>query len=82
MITITIHQEVKKGKAVTESRSIEKFKDLIKARKRINPIVKEMKLAEKEKRTPSIYISAVSFDTSAEKELIKSTGCITFTENE
>lgn len=52
------------------------------ARKEIVPIVKEMKLAKRQKREPKVRIDAVSFDTKSEKSLLLELHAIESIENE
>ena len=52
------------------------------ARKEIVPIVKEMKLAKKQKREPKVRIDAVSYDTKSEKSLLLELHAIESIENE
>ena len=78
MITLTI-VETKAGKV---TRKLELFHSMDKAKKRIIPIVKEMKVAKKLKQEPKIKIDAVSFDTKSEKTLLLELGAIVSIENE
>ena len=78
MITLTI-VEKKAGKV---TRKLELFHSMDKAKKRIIPIVKEMKVAKKLKQEPKIKIDAVSYDTKSEKTLLLELGAIITTENE
>lgn len=82
MITLTIVKEVKHKKVVSYERSIVKYHSIDKAKNEIVPIVKEMKCAIAEKRTPSIKIDAVSYDTKSEKTLLLELDAITSIENE
>ena len=82
MITLTLVEEVKSGKSIIYRRRIKLYHSMDKAKKDIIPIVKEMRLAKKEKRTPSVRIDAVSYDTKSEKSLLLELGAITSTENE
>lgn len=82
MITLTIVEEVKSGKAISYKRKIKLYHSMDKAKKEIVPIVKEMRLAKLEKRVPSIRIDAVSYDTKSEKSLLLELGAITSIENE
>lgn len=52
------------------------------ARKEIVPIVKEMKLAKRQKREPKVRIDAVSYDTKSEKSLLLELHAIESIENE
>ena len=78
MITLTI-VEKKNGKF---TRKLELYHSMDKAKKRIIPIVKEMKVAKKLKQEPKIKIDAVSYDTKSEKTLLLELGAIITTENE
>ena len=82
MITLKIVEEVKSGKNVSYKRHMKLYHSMDKAKKEIVPIVKEMKVAKREKRTPSIRIDAVSYDTKSEKQLLLELDAITSTENE
>lgn len=52
------------------------------ARKEIVSIVKEMKLAKRQKREPKVRIDAVSYDTKSEKSLLLELHAIESIENE
>lgn len=82
MITITIVEQVKNGKRIDFKRYLKLFHSMDKAKKSIIPIVKEMKLAKKEKREPQIRIDGVSYDTKSEKTLLLELDTITSIENE
>ena len=82
MITLTIVEEVKTGKTTAYQRRMKLFSSTDKARKEIVPIVKEMKVAKSQKRTPSIRIDAVSYDTKSEKNLLLELHAIESIENE
>lgn len=82
MITLTIVELDKTKKVQAFKRSLRKFHSVDKARKEIVPIVKEMKQAIKEKRTPTIKIDAVSYDTKSEKTLLLELDAITSIDNE
>ena len=82
MITLTIVEEVKSGKVISYKRKLKLFSSTDKARKEITPIVKEMKVAKSQKRTPSIRIEAVSYDTKSEKNLLLETHAIESIDNE
>lgn len=82
MITLTIIKEVKNGKTISYERSLKKFHSIDKAKQEIVPIVKEMKVAIAQKRTPSVKIDAVSYDTKSEKSLLLELDAITSIENE
>lgn len=82
MITLTIVEEVKSGKTIHYKRSMKLYHSMDKAKKEIVPIVKEMKLAKRDKRTPSIRIDAVSYDTKSEKSLLLELDAITSVDNE
>lgn len=82
MITLTIVQKVKKGKAIGVERKFKMFRSYDKAKKEIAPIVKEMRLAEVEKREPDIYIDAVSYDTESERTLLLEMKAIKSIDNE
>ena len=82
MITITIVEQVKNGKRVEYKRYLKLFHSMDKAKKSIIPIVKEMKLARKEKRDASIRIDGVSYDSKSEKTLLLELDAITSIENE
>lgn len=82
MITLTIVEEVKSGKTISYKRKLKLYHSMDKARKEIVPIVKEMKVAKSQKRTPSIRIDAVSYDTKSEKMLLLETNAITSIDNE
>ena len=70
MITLTIVKQVKKGTTISFKRELKMFNSVDKARKEITPIVREMKLAKKQKRDPSIAIKAVSYDYKSEKTML------------
>ena len=78
MITLTI---IKKSK-VSQTREIVLYNSLDKARKAIIPIVKEMKDAVKEKRSPKILIDGVSYDSNSEKNLLVELGALELTGND
>lgn len=78
MITLTI---VKKSK-ISQTREIVLYNSLDKARKAIIPIVKEMKDAVKEKRSPKIFIDGVSYDSNSEKNLLVELGALELTGND
>lgn len=82
MITLTIVEQVKNGKRVEPKRHLKLFHSMDKAKKFIIPVVKEMKLAKKEKRNPAIRIDGVSYDTKSEKTLLLELDAITSIENE
>ena len=82
MITLTIVEQVKSGKRVEYKRHLKLFHSMDKARKFITPVVKEMKLAKKEKRDPTIRIDGVSYDTKSEKTLLLELDAIVSVENE
>lgn len=82
MITLTIVEQVKTKNRVDYKRQLVLIHSVDKARKIISPIVKEMKLARKEKRTPSKSIDGVSYDTKSEKTLLLELDAITSIENE
>lgn len=82
MITLTIVKQVKKGTTISFKRELKMFNSVDKARKEITPIVREMKLAKKQKRDPSIAIKAVSYDLKSEKTMLLETDAITSVENE
>ena len=82
MITLTIVEEVKSGKVVSYKRKMKLYSSTDKARKEITPIVKEMKLAERQKRKPSISIEAVSYDTKSERSMLLELHAIESIDNE
>ena len=82
MITLTIVKQVKSGKVISYKREMLKFHSIDKARKEIVPIVREMKSAKSQKRTPTIKIDAVSYDTKSEKSLLLELHAITSIDNE
>ena len=82
MITLTIVKQVKKGSIVSYNKELKMFNSVDKARKFITPIVKEMKIAKKQKRTPTLAIKAVSYDLKSEKTMLLETDAITSVENE
>ena len=82
MITLTIVKQVKKGSQITWKKELKMFNSVDKARKEITPIVREMKVAKKEKREPKIAIKAVSYDLKSEKTMLLETDAIISVENE
>lgn len=82
MITLTITEQVKNGKRIELKRHMKLFHSSDKAKKFIQPVVKEMKLAKKEKRDPLIRIDGVSYDTKSEKVLLLELDAITSVDNE
>ena len=82
MITLTIVEEVTKGKVISYKRKMKLFSSTDMARKEIVPIVKEMKLAKRQKREPKVRIDAVSYDTKSEKSLLLELHAIESIENE
>lgn len=82
MITLTIIKKSSTAKGETFKRELKVFNSIDKAKKEIIPIVKEMKLAIHQKRTPSVKIDAVSYDTKSEKSLLLELDAITSIENE
>ena len=82
MITLTIVEQTKVKSRVEYKRHMKMFHSIDKARKFIPPVVKEMRLAQKEKRPATIYIDGVSFDTNSEKALLLELGAIISIENE
>ena len=82
MITLTIVEQVKSGKLVRPKRHIKLFHSTDKAKKFIQPVVKEMKLAKKERREAQIRIDGVSYDTKSEKALLLELDAITSIDNE
>ena len=82
MITLTIIKQVKKGSQITWKKELKMFNSVDKARKEITPIVREMKMAKKQKRDPQIAIKAVSYDLKSEKTMLLETDAITSVENE
>ena len=82
MITLTIVEEVKSGKIVSYKRKMKLFSSTDKARKEIVPIVKEMKLAKSQKRTPTIRIDAVSYDNKSERSMLLELHAIESIDNE
>ena len=82
MITITLVEQHKTAKTITYSRKMKLFHSIDSAKKFIIPVVKEMKLAKKEKREPEQRIDAVSFDDKSEKTLLLELGAIVSIENE
>ena len=82
MITLTLNEEIKKGKVYEYKRYIKLFHSVDKAKQFIIPVVQEMKLAKKEKRNPKISIYGVSYDTKSEKSLLLELDAISSIENE
>lgn len=82
MITLTLVEKVKSGKVVKVKRSLKMFHSMDKAKLFIVPVVKEMKLAKKEKREPDKRIDGVSYDTNSEKTLLLELDAIISIENE
>ena len=82
MITLTIVEEVKTGKTISYKRKMKLYHSMDKARKEIVPIVKEMKVAKSQKRTPSIRIDAVSYENKSERSLLLELNAITSVDNE
>lgn len=82
MITLTLVEQVKKGYRVETKRYMKLYHSMDKARKEIVPIVKEMKLAKREKRVPKIRIDGVSYDTRSERALLLELRVITSVDNE
>ena len=82
MITLTLVEQVTKGKRVEMKRHLKLYHSNDKARKEIIPIVKEMRLAEKEKREPIIKIVGVSYDTKSERTMLLELKAITSIDNE
>ena len=81
-ITLTIVKKEKSGKIETYTRKLKIFHSMDKAKKEIVPIVKEMRLAKKMDREPTIRIEAVSYDTKSEKTLLLETGALVSIDNE
>ena len=82
MITLTIIEKKKNKNIVEFKRSLRLFHSMDLAKKFIIPVVKEMKVAKREKREPDIKIDAVSYDTKSEKTLLLELKAITSVENE
>jgi hypothetical protein len=82
MITLTILEQVKKGSRLETKRYMKLYHSMDKARKEIDLIVKEMKLAKREKREPKIRIDGVSYDTKSERALLLELKAITSIDNE
>lgn len=84
MITLTVQIQEKKTKPtrIVTVRKMELFHSMDKARARISTIVKEMRLAEKEKRTPKIEIIGVSYDNNSERTMLLEMGAIKSIDNE
>lgn len=82
MITATIVKQIKAGKQVLYDRKVRLFHSMDKARKELDPIVKEMRLAKREKREPKERIDGVSYDTKSEKALLLELKAIVSIDNE
>ena len=82
MITLTIVEQVKNRKRIEFKSHLKLFHSMDKAKNFIIPVVKEMKLAKKEKRDPTIRIDGVSYDSKSEKTLLLELDAITSIENE
>lgn len=82
MITLTIVEQVKTGKRIEPRRYMKIFHSTDKARKFIQPVVKEMKLARKDHRDANIRIDGVSYDTKSEKALLLELDAIVSIDNE
>ena len=82
MITLTLIERHNKNGKITETRSIKLIHSMDKAKKFIQPIVKEMEVAKQNKQTPNNEIVAVSYDDNSEKEMLLSIRAIITTENE
>lgn len=82
MITLTLVEQVKKGSRLDTKRYMKLYHSMDKARKEIVPIVKEMKLAKREKREPKIRIDGVSYDTRSERALLLELRAIISVDNE
>ena len=80
MITLTIIERHAKTGGI--KRKLELIHSMDKAKTRIQPIVKEMRVAEKLKKEPKIKIEAVSYDTKSEKTMLLELGAIISVENE
>lgn len=82
MITLTLVKEVKSGKTISYKRKLKLYSSIDKARKEIVPIVKEMRLAKNQHRTPSIRIDAVSYDNKSERSMLLELHAIESIDNE
>ena len=82
MITLTLIKRESKNGRLTETRSLEMIKSTDKAKKFIQPIVKEMEVARQNNTKPATEIIAVSYDEDSEKSLLLSLRAIITTENE
>lgn len=84
MITLTIikREKNKKTGLVAVKRKLVLFKSMDKARKEIIPIVKEMKIAKRNRTEPPVEIVAVSYDTSSERALLLETRALVSVDNE
>lgn len=82
MITLTIIERTSKNGKSIEKRSLKMLHSIDKAKKFIQPIVKEMEVARTNKQIPQTEIVAVSYDETSEKEMLLSLRAIITTENE
>lgn len=74
MITLSVIERVKKGKAYEPIRSMKLFHSVDSARRFIKPAVKEMEAAKRERRDPKIKIEGVSYDTEGERTMLLELG--------
>ena len=82
MITLTIIERTSKNGKSIEKRSLKMLHSIDKAKKFIQPIVKEMEVVRANKQVPQTEIVAVSYDETSEKEMLLSLRAIITTENE
>lgn len=82
MITLTLIERHNKNGKITETRSIKLIHSMDKAKKFIQPIVKEMEVAKQNNQVPNNEIVAVSYDDNSEKSMLLSIRAIITTENE
>lgn len=86
MITISVVRKVETGKGKEKTyvlqREVLKFHSIDKARAEITPIVKEMNLAQSQKRQPKVAIEGVSYDSKSERQVLLELKAITSIDNE
>ncbi|MBO7043006.1 hypothetical protein J6W34_00285 [bacterium] len=82
MISLTIVERKETKTGVEIKRTLKVFNSKDKAEKVIKPIASEVQAAKREKRTPKIYIDAVSYDDNSEKALLLNLHAIESIDNE
>ena len=81
MITLNVIEKKinPKTKLMSQSKKFYLFNSIDKARKFLQPIVSEMKIAKRMNREPKTFIEGVSYDTKSEKTFLVEIGAVDLT---